>query len=31
MLVLEGPLRRLARKDIQEIGRRVVEMVEKGL
>jgi AcrR family transcriptional regulator len=31
MLVLEGPLRRLARKEIQEIGRRVVEMVEKGL
>lgn len=31
MLVLEGPLRRMTRKDIQEIGRRVVEMVEKGL
>jgi AcrR family transcriptional regulator len=31
MLVLEGPLRRMTRKDIQQIGRRVVEMVEKGL
>ena len=31
MLALEGPLRRMTRKDIQEIGRRVVEMVEKGL
>ena len=31
MLVLEGPLRRMTRKEIQEIGRRVVEMVEKGL
>ncbi len=31
MLVLEGPLRRMTRRQIQEIGRRVVEMVEKGL
>jgi AcrR family transcriptional regulator len=31
MLVLEGPLRRMTRKQIQEIGRRVVAMVEKGL
>lgn len=31
MLVLEGPLRRMTRKQIQEIGQRVVAMVEKGL
>lgn len=31
MLVLEGPLWRMTRKQIQEIGRRVVAMVEKGL
>ena len=31
MLALEGPLRRLTRKQIREIGQRVVAMVEKGL
>jgi len=31
MLALEGPLRRMTRKQIQEIGQRVVAMVEKGL
>ena len=31
MLVLEGPLRRMTRAQTREIGRRVVEMVEKGL
>jgi AcrR family transcriptional regulator len=31
MLVLEGPLRRVTRAQAREIGRRVVEMVEKGL
>lgn len=31
MLALEGPLRRMTRKQIREIGRRVVAMVEKGL
>lgn len=31
MLALEGPLRRMTRKQIQAIGQRVVAMVEKGL
>jgi hypothetical protein len=31
MLVLDGPLRDLPPGQRQEIGRRVVEMVEKGL
>ena len=31
MLVLEGPLRRVTRAQAREIGRRLVEMVEKGL
>lgn len=31
MLALEGPLRRMTRKQIREIGQRVVAMVEKGL
>jgi AcrR family transcriptional regulator len=31
MLVLEGPLRRMTRAQARQIGRRVVEMVEKGL
>jgi AcrR family transcriptional regulator len=31
MLALEGPLRRMSRAQIRDIGRRIVEMVEKGL
>lgn len=31
MLVLEGPLRRLTRAQVQEIEQRLLEMVEKGL
>jgi AcrR family transcriptional regulator len=31
MLVIDGPLRGLARTQIQEIGQRLLDMVEKGL
>ena len=31
MLALEGPLRRMTRKQIESIGERVIGMVEAGL
>jgi hypothetical protein len=31
LLVIDGPLRRLARADADTIGQRVLDMVEKGL
>ena len=31
MLVLDGPLRRLTRKQARDIGQRLLDMVEKGL
>jgi len=31
MLIIDGPLRRLPRKQRDEIGRRLLDMVEKGL
>jgi AcrR family transcriptional regulator len=31
MLALEGPLRRLTRAQVREIGQRLLDMVEKGL
>ena len=31
MLALEGPLRRLTRAQIRDIGQRLLDMVEKGL
>jgi len=31
MLVIEGPLRRLSRRQIRDTGRRLLDMVEKGL
>ncbi len=31
MLTIDGPLRRLSRKQTEEIGQRLLDMVEKGL
>jgi AcrR family transcriptional regulator len=31
MLIIDGPLRKLSRKQRDEIGRRLLDMVEKGL
>jgi hypothetical protein len=31
MLVIDGPLRRLSRRQVRAIGERVIAMVEKGL
>ena len=31
MLIIDGPLRRLSRKQTDEIGQRLLDMVEKGL
>jgi hypothetical protein len=31
MLVIDGPLRSFTRAQMQDIGQRVLDMVEKGL